>query len=318
MTEKILLRRECVRFFKCETLSDSLELLDTYIELLFQIVKNHHEEPVYTNANADAKTIVQMILTKSLNIKNVVNGIDYKSKDGYKLNHIIDPTVVACLIRNLYETVSMFNLIYRSSEASDERDILYCLWVHAGLKYRQRFESVISTEENQLKFEEEKKTAEEYLKFIENTELYKRLDKKNQDKINDRIKRKEYLVRIIDEKVEFLHWQKLSETMQIRADLFDNIYTYFSQYAHPTNVSVFQFEDMFKKGAEEFGNMTNFNLKYYFALTSIFIADYINLFPTTLQTYENMNIRDQIVVNFNNTLMRGQDFSINNSASYVD
>ena len=100
------LRKECSRLFRCETINDSYDLLDIYSEFLFMAVSNHHKESVYTNADADAKIVFQMILTKTLHLKSVVNGIGYKAKNGLTLNRIIDPTIVASLIRNLYETVS--------------------------------------------------------------------------------------------------------------------------------------------------------------------------------------------------------------------
>jgi hypothetical protein len=318
MISKEILREECLRLFGCETLNDSFELMDVYIELLFRIIHKHHEEPVYTKANADAKMLVQMIMTKALTLRNVVNGISYQAKDGASLNRIVDPTIVACLIRNLFETVAMFNLIYRNTKTQDEKTILYSLWVHAGLQYRQRFESVITTAENQQKYDDEKKALEQLVTIIEGTELYKQLDENNQNKIKTRLKQKEYLMRFNDKEVVFLHWQELTNTMQIRPGLFDKIYTYFSLYSHPSNVSVFQFADMFKKGDEEFPRITNSNLKYFFALTSIFIADYIKLFPTVQTTFDNMDIRDQIVINYHNTLFRGHDFSINDSSKAVD
>lgn len=318
MTDKEKLREECSRLFGCATLRDSFELMDVYIDLLFKIVLNHHEEPVYTQADADAKMVVQMVMTKSLNLQKIVQGISYQAKDGASLNWIVDPTIVACLIRNLFETVAMFNLIYRNTKTPDEKFILYSLWVHSGLLYRQRFESEITTEKNQQKLEEEKKSLELIVKNIEATKLYKELDETNQIKIKTRLKKKEYLIRFNDKEVVSLHWQELTNVMQIRPELFDNIYTYFSLYSHPSNVSVFQFADLFKKGDEEFPRMTNFNLKYFFALISIFIADYIKLFPTVQKTFDSLNTRDQIVINFHNTLFRGHDFSINDSSKAVE
>lgn len=316
--EKEKLRAECSRLFACETMADSYELMGVYAELLFQIVKRHHEEPVYTQADADAKMVLQMMLTKTLHLRSIVTGISYQAQDGTTLNKIIDPTIVACLIRNLYETVAMFNLIYRNTKTPDEKTILYSLWVHSGLQYRQRFETVITTEENKQKADEEKKSIEQLIKIIEATDLYKNLDEKNQGKVKTRLKEKEYLMMFNGNEAVFLHWQELTKVMQVREGLFEKLYTYFSLYSHPSNVSVFQFADMFKLGNEEFPRMVNFNLKHYFTLTSLFIADYIKLFPTVQKTYDSMSVRDQIVINFHNTFLRGQDFSINDSWQLVN
>ena len=120
-------------------------------------------------------------------------------------------------------------------------------------------------------------------------------------------------MRFEDKEVVFLHWHELTKIIGIKDGMLDDIYTYFSLYSHPSNVAVFQFADMFKLGEEAFPQLVNFNLKIAFFMFSIFIADYIQLFPTVLQTYEKMSLRDQIVINFHNTMTRNYDFSINES-----
>lgn len=307
------LRKECSKLFACKTLSDSDELLNIYAEFLFKAVQIHHQEKVYTQAEADAKLIIQMILTKALHLKSVISGISYKAKDGSTLNKIIDPTIVASLIRNIYETSAMFNLIYRNTKTKNEREILYLLWVHSGLKYRQRFESSTNAPENKKKQEHEKKQINSIVAAIENNELFKKLDKKNQDKIKTKLKQKDYLIRFDGLEVIFLHWQELTEVIGIKEGILENIYTYFSLYSHPSNVAVFQFADMYKRGKEAYPELVNFNLKIAFFMFSIFIADYIKLFPSVIKTFEKMDLRDQIVINFYNTLTRGHDYSINDS-----
>ncbi len=307
------LREECSKLFACKTLSDSDELLNIYAEFLFKAVQNHHSEEVYTQEEADAKLIIQMMLTKALHLKSVISGISYRAKDGSTLNKIIDPTIVASLIRNIYETSAMFNLIYRNAKTKDEREILYLLWVHSGLKYRQRFETSTNAPENKEKQEHEKKQIDSIVAAIENNVLFKKLDEKNQDKIKTKLKQKDYLIRFDGLEVNFLHWQELTGLIGIKEGMLENIYTYFSLYSHPSNVAVFQFADMYKRGEEAFPELVNFNLKIAFFMFSIFIADYIKLFPAVLKTFEKMDLRDQIVINFHNTMTRGHGYSINDS-----
>ena len=312
------LRKECSKLFFCNTINDSFELIDIYTEFLYQIIMKHHKEPVYNHADADAKMVVQMMLTKTLHLKNIAKGISYNSKDGTHLNRIVDPTIVASLIRNIFETIGMFNLIYRHTKTNDEKTILYCLWVYSGLKYRQRFERFASTEANIEKMEDEKQQLNKLVSTIEETDLYKSLDEKNQKIIKRKIKDKSYLVKFENKKVVPLHWQELTKTIGFKTDLYDNIYTYFSLYSHPSNVAVFQFSDMFNKEDEIYLKLTNSNLLHYFGLTSVFIADYLKLFPSAQSTFDSLDIRDQIVINFHNTFLRGYEYSINDSWEIVN
>lgn len=305
------LRQECTRLLSCITIGDCIEQLDIYAEFLFKTVQSHHSDPVNTKANSQAKIVVQMMLTKVLHLKGIIAGISYQAKDGSTLNNIIDPTILASLIRNIYEAVSMFNLIYRQPKTSEEKEILYLLWVHSGLKYRQKFESAKRTDENKGKLEKEKLEIEKIILLIEANSLFKSLDDKNQRKIKTKMKEKDYLIKFDGKEVRFLHWHELADVMGIKNGILENIYSYFSLYSHPSNVAVFQFADLFKKGEEAYLHKVKFNLKIAFYMLSIFIADYINLFPAVLKTYESMNLKDQIVINLNNVIMRSHDYSIN-------
>lgn len=81
-------------------------------------------ETVASAEERDTKMINQMMLTKVLHIMDVVKGINCKSKSEIILNNIIDPTIVSSLARNIFETVGMFNLIYKNTVTLDERYIV--------------------------------------------------------------------------------------------------------------------------------------------------------------------------------------------------
>lgn len=84
--------------------------------------------------------------------------------------------------------------------------------------------------------------------------------------------------------------------MQVKSEYMKNMYTYFSLYSHPSNVSVFQFGAMFNEA--EYKGQTTFKTEYFFQLLSIFIADYITIFPSVLAIFEAQSIREQILMTF--------------------
>jgi hypothetical protein len=258
------------------------------------------------------------MFSKVLNIKKIVEGFHFTSKDGTKLNKIIDPTILASLFRNIYETICMFNIVYIKTRTEDEKMILFNLWVHSGLKYRQSFESVISIPENQNKLVQERMEMEALVKQIKATGLYSSLSSQNQQKILNVIKQKDYKIEFRDKEIRLYTWKDLAKIVGIKQGLLDHMYTYFSLYSHPSYVAVFQFEQMFDIKEMGFLYLTITNLSEFFILVSIFIADYIKLFPETITVYNNLNLRDQIVINFRNTLARGYDYSINDSWKEVN
>lgn len=311
--DKESLRIECQRLFMPQTLQEQTELLEVYAELYFNIVFHHHKDETDNEMDEEAKIILQMMMTKILHLKNTINGIVYKNRSGESLNQIIDPTIVAPMIRNIFETTGMFNLIYRNPKNIEQKRLLYSLWVSAGLKYRQKFESHIHTLENKEKVQSEKEQIQNIKNAIVNSEIFKSLDEKNQRKILTKLKEKDYLIEIDDKNVNFLNWHDLVRVMGIKERILENIYTYFSLYTHPSNVSVFQYRDMFLTGDEAYKGLTIFNLRIAYFMFSVFIADYIQLFPQILETFNKLPIRDQIIINFQNTLCRNYDYSINDS-----
>lgn len=311
--DKESLRIECSRLFMPKTIEEQTELLDVYAELYFNIVFNHQKDETDNDMDEEAKIILQMMMTKILHLKNTIKGIVFKNKSGDSLNQIIDPTIVASMIRNIFETTGMFNLIYINPKNIEQRRLIYSLWVSAGLKYRQKFENQTHTTENKEKVQSEKEQIDDIKKSIEDSAIFKSLDEKNQGKILTKLQEKDYLVEFDDKTVKFLHWHDLVRVMGIKDGLLENIYTYFSLYTHPSNVSVFQYRDMFLPGDEAYKGLTIFNLRIAYFMFSVFISDYIKLFPKTLETYNKLPIRDQIVINFQNTLCRSYDHSINDS-----
>lgn len=309
------LRNNYQRLSNCKTIKDSIEVLEIYSEFLFTTIQNRDKSKAgsETKEEHQARMVFQMMLTKCLHLKGIAEGISYNAKNGGKLDNIIDPTVVSCLIRNVFETVCMFNIVYAQPKNKEEKTILYCLWAHAGYAYRQKFAPLATTEANKQKMEEEKKFMIQLAKEIERTTLYKALPEKHQKKIKTRLEGKEYLLIFRDKEIKCLVWHDVPEIMGVREGLMNDIYTYFSLYSHPSNVSVFQFANMFNKGDEAFKQMTNFNLKHYFALTSIFIADYIRVFPEAKDSFDKLDVIKQITINHYNKFIRGDNYSINDS-----
>lgn len=308
------LRAEYTRFINLKTLDDCKALAEIFLEHLWNVLTIHHEDEVFTQAHKDAKIINQMMFTKLLHLNKLLNGVDYTSASGDKLNKIIDPTIIASLVRNVFETTALFNLLFRQTSSEEEQNIIHKLWVIAGLNYRQKFGSVIHEPENQEKLTEEKKQIEDLIESIKTTTKYKSLTNSAQRKIENKINKKDYRITFDANNVKtYNSWQELCDVMELNKDLFEHIYTFFSLYSHPSNVSVFQFETMFDKESETYKSLTTLNFKYCFSFLSVFIADYIHLFPQVKETFEKLSIEKQIAINSLNKMLRGDKFSINDA-----
>ena len=172
------LRSQFVRLQDHENIEDCQELIGIHANFMMLAMKNHHSENIISEYEGHGKLVLQMIMTKIIAVNSLLNGLTFVATDGSSLNKLLDPVIFGTLIRNIYETVAMFNLVYRTPNTPDEKKIMYNLWVIAGLKYRQRFETDARTEENKQKVISERQQISELISEIEDTELYKSLDHK--------------------------------------------------------------------------------------------------------------------------------------------
>jgi hypothetical protein len=146
------LRVDFLRITQEDTIDIKLEQLNTFTHCFMSIVLSNIAPN--DRIEADARVMLQMILSKTLHIKKTFEGITYISPEGkVLLDALIDPTIISVLARNLFETICAFHLIYRNTSSKDERDIVYNLWVVSGLNYRQRFSELTTKEANKEKAE---------------------------------------------------------------------------------------------------------------------------------------------------------------------
>ena len=83
-----------------------------------------------------------------------------------------------------------------------------------------------------------------------------------------------------------------------------------TQVAHPSNVSVFQFDDLFKDTDDNYLMMSNFNIKTSLCMIGVFIADYINFFPDVAKVFNNLSLEDQSIIDSHNMFGRNENYSI--------
>lgn len=127
------------RLCLCKNIEDSQARLHLFADFMWKVVEADAHTSVVEEIEHVAKLMFQMMFTKVLHLKEILTGVSYNSSSGYYLKNIIDPGVVAIMSRNIFETSGLFNLIFRQPKTVDERDIIYNLWEHAGLRTRRRF-----------------------------------------------------------------------------------------------------------------------------------------------------------------------------------
>lgn len=298
---------------KLGSIDECKQLLEIFINSYFSIVMKHHYDPVATQPEADNRMWFQMILSKALNIKRILGGIEFEG-DAWNLKNVIDPTILLTLVRNLFETVCAFEIVTMIPNTREKKLILYNLHCISGFRYRQRFASPELSEEHQAKLRDEAEYIQKLIKEIKETDLYKSLQDREKSKIDNAIRDKKYQIRITDDnRIKLYGWGDIPPLFGVRPLFYENAYTYFCLNAHPSHISMIQFRDMFTAGEEEYIQISITAMQFCFVLLSIYLSDYIRLFPQIMNTYNDFSIENQILLNYYNTLSRGYDYSISDA-----
>ena len=306
-----VLRKEIERLTSLDTIDDLFDLIDIFERFLYRVMESQ-DFTDKTDKESDAMTVLQMIFVKLLAARKLLSGVDYvDSETGSKLNNLIDPTTIATHVRDTFETIAMFYIVYIKPENEDERLILYNLWALSGLNYRQQFTKNAAGEESKQILNDDQGLIEELTNQIQNCALFKKLNDINQKKILTAIETKDYKIIFEGNDVKLLSWEDTFKTMNLKKNLFDDAYTYFSFYSHPSNVSVFQFNQMFGQENSTYVDIAKYNFKNLMVLLSIFIHDYIKLFPDRMKIFESLSLKDQLMIDAFNVLFRGHNKSIN-------
>ena len=289
--------------------------LKIYLAALLSIINSFPKDETPTKKDGLANVIAQMIMSRTAHLKNMAEGVQFHNSNIGSLK-FLDPTIISAFTRNIFETVAMFNLVFISHHLEDQKLILYNLWMMAGLNYRQRFTEIAKSPENIKKAKDEKLYLQQLEQEVKSTNLFQSLSISDQKKIQRKINEKDYKIQFENNQVNLLYWHDLTKIMGIKEHLLTHDYTRLSLYAHPSYVSVFQFGSMFSDKKEK--EQALFSLNRAFPMLAVFVADFIKLFPQAIDVFNNLNVRDQVVINFQNLFYRGDEYLINSSLNLLE
>src|SRR5690554_8117643 len=115
---KILI--EIDKIIESKNINDSKKILDILMNCVFSLSIKHHQDPIDFSEQKYAKIISQMIFTKLYNIRKNLEGIDFSNSDFSFKKNIIDTNLIANNVRNLFETICLFNNFFIQSNSENE------------------------------------------------------------------------------------------------------------------------------------------------------------------------------------------------------
>lgn len=97
----------------------------------------------------------------------------------------------------------------------------------------------------------------------------------------------------------------------MKKECIDNLYTYLCLNAHPSYPSIMQFRDAFKKKDPEFIKMAVFAAQTFIIFMSIFVVDYMRIFPNVFDIFKRLNLDKQELLIAYNDIFREEQYKAN-------
>ncbi|MCM4153597.1 hypothetical protein DHD05_18545 [Arenibacter sp. N53] len=307
MSKPINILLEIGELAESKNIRDSKKILDILMNSIYSLSIKHHTDPIDFAEQKYAKIIAQMIFTKLFNIRENLNGINFSNDEFHFKNDIIDTNLVANNIRNLFETVCLFNNFFIHSTNKDELILKLNIWEYSSLKYRLKLENQATNDEQKSLLQKDKHRLIALKTNIENSKIYNELNDDNKRKIRIILKNKDYKFSIINGEVKIYDWQKLADNFPDTQKSIPLLYTILSFYSHPTWKSVFDYGNNFKEEKIWIQNAQDL-LRYSYILSSIFIIDFIKYFPNSENSFNKLKPLDIYLIEFYNYLVRGQEY----------
>ena len=198
-------------------------LIATLAELVEVVADSKIKVP---NQEYHSQTLVGKIIFTSHSILSLSKGFEYELLKRKGKNIIIDYTSIFILTRALIENYVTLCYLYKNDLSKEEKLYRYILWEVSGLISRQKWAALeVKTINKKV---EESSIVNNKLTKIESLPEYSSLEKSKLNKL------KKYGLPRIES------WNELINQSDLNEELFSDLYSYLSSYAHSEYISILQ------------------------------------------------------------------------------
>lgn len=291
--EKQLTIEEVQKFVRLDTIDDCKQYLTVMLDFYFDVI-NSPEGRKATSPFEDERNIwLQTMFSKGCQFKSLLDGVGY-SKGASHLKPIIDFSILFTIARCVYESLIAFEILFVLPKTEDKQTIVYNLFMAQGLSERLKDLDEDMRSHNPTRVQEEQNDIDECRKAIEGTKLYKTLDQQTKATIDYALgngKRFRYIFKD-DNTMEFIQYEKAYTLLNVKENLFNSLYSFFSLHGHPSYLSLIQFRDAFKDEYRADMDMAKHATQCVLAFMSIYIVDYMKLVPRLKPCMINLKNQD--------------------------
>ncbi len=305
--EKQLTIEEVQKFVRLDTIDDCKQYLTVMLDFYFDVIKSPEGRKATSPFEDERNIWLQTMFSKGCQFKSLLDGVGY-SKGASHLKPIIDFSILFTIARCVYESLIAFEILFVLPKTEDKQTIVYNLFMAQGLSERLKDLDEDMRSHNPTRVQEEQNDIDECRKAIEGTKLYKTLDQQTRATIDYALgngKRFRYIFKD-DNTMEFIQYEKAYTLLNVKENLFNSLYSFFSLHGHPSYLSLIQFRDAFKDEYRADMDMAKHATQCVLAFMSIYIVDYMKLVPEIKTMYDKLEEPRRFAIGMYEDAMRGE------------
>lgn len=256
---------------------------------------------------SDANIWLQTIFTKGCAFLSLLDGINYE-KPGVRLNTVLDPSLLFTIARRIYESVVDFNILYIHPQTEPQKEILYNLFMSAGLSERLKNWDENMRSKYPERAQQEEKDIQDCKNAIETNVLWDSLSAHTKMVINNAINARKFRYQFNNQnELVPVKWEMAYELLRVKKDLYEPIYSFFSLHSHPSYLALIQFREAFAPDVRQDLQMAIHSTQCILSFMSIFIVDYMTLFPKVKEMFNGLELPMQFAIGMYEDAMRGEN-----------
>lgn len=302
---KLLTIEEVQRLVQMNTIEDCKQYMKVMLDFYFDVFLSPSGRNASSSIENDRNLWLQTMFSKGCQFVSLLDGVGYSKGLNY-LNPIIDFSVLFTIARSVYESLIIFELLFVRPKTEEQQTIVYNLFMAHGLSERLKDLDEDAKNINQARVLEEQKNIEECKKAIEGTELYGILDEQTKAIINNAFGQKYRYLFKDDNSLEFIKYENAYTLLNVKENLFNSIYSFFSLHGHPSYLSLIQFRDAFKDDYRADIDMAKHATQCVLSFMSIFIVDYMKINPDIKTMYDKLEEPRRFAIGMYEDAMRGE------------
>lgn len=299
---------QMVQYLLTQNVEELKYVMDTMLHCMLSLSKSMRGKTVKHEYDNYANLMFQMILSKAIYLRRNIDTI--KIQDGSDYLIYDDPAVVLNIVRQLYEAICIFAIVFCIPETEDKRMILFNVYATTGLRKRSNFDFRNHQEEAEQKLRADREAMDLMLTEIEESEYYSQLDSKNKKALRKFYDGYDFAPFVLfddfqlSDKVKF---EDIPKYLDIKETITQDVYRYLCTHAHSSYYSLLQFSQWYEKNGVKckmYHDVIAIQVKFACMMISVSIDEYIKRFPELHEIKNKFSERERQILDGYNYIAR--------------